>query len=76
MNCTTITYPFYSKKRNLDASNNLNLFHCLWSPPRTRSKVRRCERNVFDAARAFSEDVLKSRLSITSNQDLVISNRK
>jgi hypothetical protein len=45
----------------------------LGSPRRTRSKNRRNVRNVFDAARASSEDVLKLRLSITSNQHLVIS---
>jgi hypothetical protein len=44
--------------------------------PENRSKDRRSARNVFDAARASSEDVLKLRLSVTSNQDLVISNRK
>jgi hypothetical protein len=44
--------------------------------PKKRSKDWRRVRNVFDAARKISEDLVHFGLSITSNQDLVISIRK
>jgi hypothetical protein len=57
-------------------SKNLNPFHRLWSSPKKRSQDRRRVRNVFDAARNISEDLVNFGLSFTSNQELVISNRK
>jgi hypothetical protein len=52
-----LTLPKEEKLGRLEESQPFSPPLELWSPPRTRSKDRRCERNVFDAARAFSEDV-------------------